>query len=795
MRKYFFLFVFSSSFGQLFAAALPADTKQELITDVSGGLNTTIPSHKLTTQYTPYSRNVFIDDRKIKGIDGFKTIGSSRTLGKVNGIFPYILENGQTKFIVTDSSISLETSDFKNWMFVSSGSNAGGKLTWMQVRNKMWGFNGVDFPMTWDGTTKVILNGNNGTPSVPKFKCGAYYQDRVWGFSIPNGISDLYFTSTVGTDNIILAPDNFLAWPPINAIFVGRGDGQIGTALWGYQGLLRAGKDQSIYTIYGNNPGNYAAVREEASLGVVSQDSVRVLDGETHFLGQTGVYRNTKRISDSIQPDIETMNKGITDIVLNSWDSQLDFSKGQFFGTTATPSGLLTISTNSFNVNYDTYGPADILVSQGNFFEFSSTQAQFAQYGIRIPTETVPTNFKGYVSKLTLRMRILCPSGSGAACGGHNTNWNVYFRNNRTKEIGRFFQGVGPIGGDSSWAKIVFGDLQVPVLFDADDINNSNLTIQISTQTNMDAGDIMQIFPATYTGTADIFLTASTTGQFISEVSTLAAITAWSNFDSANNTNGGLINYFFHTSTSSVNITTQTWKPISAGTIISEPIINNYIQWASTIQAVNVTNPNIDNVIISHIEGPSADARAFAMDWNNRYWLCVSTNPSNLAQRLIYVKSKITNANPDAWMPIEGIPVDCFAKANNVLYGGSTSTGIIYRLDYGTNFDGAAINYIYDVPDLVLGDYFFDKYVLKYIIDGDKSVGGTMTVGSSVNGGTFSNSTFSISGTGRYSQIVEGIAKPVKTLRLRLQNAEKDIGLGINNVNILYEPKQSLSNQ
>lgn len=785
-RKLFLIIGLALAGSGAFASEVSNTTKQELFTDFSGGLDTNDPSHKVPNSFSPYMRNVFIDNGMIETVGGYTVLGSTNVLIKVTGIFPFVRENGQTSFIVTDSSVSYDTPDFKSWTFVSSGSNTGGILTWMQVRNKMWGFNGLDPVLTWDATTKVILDGTKGTPSVPKFRYGAYYQDRVWGYGLTGAASDLNFASVITTDSVIIAPDDSRAWPPINLLHVGQGDGQIGTSLWTYQGQLRAGKEQSIYTIYGDNPSNYVPRKEEANVGIVSNDSVRILDGESHFLGQTGVYRNVRRISDIIQPDINMINKGITSIVSNSWETQADFARGQFstapvsvFNTTTTSAGFLTLVSDGSKAS--TFDPSGAMTN----LTVGSPSAGFV---VMVTTEKFNPN--GLYSASSDKVNI------GADNFGESPNSTVEFfiKNIRTGDVLKFITQGG--SGQTYFYGQGLANFTVTgatSLWTGGDIMNGNLAIALNWP---NPGTSLHVTASQDAiNASSLFFTPISTGEYISDIATMTSVTAWGNFDSVNNTNGGSINFYYHSSTSLVNITTQTWISISPGIIIGAPTINKFIQWSATMTAISsVTLPNIDNVIIGHIEGQGSDARAFSMDWLNRYWMAVTTG-SDYTKRLIYVKSINSNTNPNAWMPVEGIPVDCFAKANNIFYAGSSTAGLVMRLDYGTNFNGAAIPSYYDLPESILGDYFFDKNILKYIIDGKKTAGGTMTVGSSANERAYSNILFSIDGSGRYSHIIEGITQPVKTLRLRLQNNEKDIGLGIYDVDILYEATKVLSNK
>lgn len=770
----------------LYGAALAPETKQELISDFSGGLNTTLPSHKLPTNFSPYMRNVFIDGGKIEGINGFVTLGSSRTLLKVTGIFPFILENGQTRFLVTDSSITLQTGDFRSWVFVSSGSTTSSLLNWMQVRNKMWGFNGVDFVRTWDGTSQAILNGDNNTPNVPKFKYGAYYQDRVWGFGIPGAASDLYFTSVITTDNIIIAPDDKRAWPSINNLKIGQGDGQIGTAMWVYQGQLRCGKERSIYTVFGDLPSNYAPRKEEADIGVASNDSVVVIDGKTHFLSRgEGIYSNVERISDLIDTDVEAFNSGTTGIVQNSWDTQGEFGKGNFYGSTATPEGYLTTISTTYGISQGPVGtddfryvsvasvlgpvePASTILSPGTSF-YGPYQLNFFT---GVPSEKVGDTHRVFANKV-----ILSNTENLNTCSLKFASVTIY---NAGRDIQKSTVTTFTGSGNSN-AQITFPSAWP--IFEGYELNKSSMSIKIE-----GCGIEFNAF----TASLKISFQNATTVQYISDIATNTTITAGSGFNSNHVTGGGAISYFVRTGTSPVNMSTRTWSAIAPGAVVNWPTHETYTQWAATIAAIS-TNPAItyvDKVTIEHIEGQASEARAFGISWKNRYWLAVTTT-SDATQRLIYVRAKGSNA----WMPVEGVPVSCFARAGDILYGGSVSTGVVYRLDYGSNFDGIAINRIYDTPDMVLGDTFFDKNIIKYTIDGDKSASGTMFLGTSANGGAYSWSSFSLAGTGRYSRIIEGVTRPVKTLRLRLQNMQTDVPFGVNSVSVFYQNTGVLSNK
>lgn len=782
MKKFIILILF-------FGFELHAEIKVEQISAPLGGMNTHDPSFRLLSQFSPYMRNVFIDNGRIEGINGFTVLGSSMVLSKVTGIFPFVRETGAVTFLVTDSSMTLETSDFTSWTFVSSASNSGGLLNWLQVKNKMWGFNGLDFVITWDGTTKKILNGTNNTPNPPKFKYGAFWQERVWGFSNPNGISDLDFSSIVTTDAVIINPDDSRAWPTTNNLKIGSGDGEFGTAIWIKNGQLKIGKERSKYTIYGTNVSNYFARKDASnSVGVVSNESVVNMDDATYYLSADGIYKDEERISDLIQPDVDAMNKGITRNLLNVWESKTDFERGQFFGTTATVAGLLTENTKDpgtaagytdakkpFTLPTGVLGQVDagFTLQPGTTF-FGPVQLEFSRTLVASPAE-IASHSLDSTTILIPDAIFWANSYSGASC--NLVFASVTIQNNKT---GTTKTAVCNFDNNISRVRAFFSTNSAsPPIFDALDILNSSLSVKVE-----GCGWTLGNFK----DNAEIHFIHSTTAQYISDIATLTSVTAWGNFDSVNSPNLGSMVFYTRTSTSVVNIATRTWTQTAPGSILSFATQENYIQWASTFFSVSsfTSVPNIDNVSISHIEGASSINRAFAINWKNRYWLATSTAGDTLS--LLYVKSIITNPQPNAWMPIEGINIRCLAKYNDVLYAGSSSTGSVLRLDFGTNFNGSAIPFIYDTPDMILGSNYTSKDIQSYLLDADKDSGLTLTVGSSIDKGTFSNKSVSMDGSGRKLYVVKGVTNPCKTLRVRLSHSLLDKRFSVNDLSILYSP-------
>lgn len=745
------------------------------INDFSGGLNTTNPSFRLMTGFSPYMRNVFIDNGFIEGINGYEVLGATASLRRVTGIFPYVKDTGQTTFLVTDSSVTFETQDFSDWVMVSSRSNTGSILNWMQVREKMWGFNGTDNVITWDGSVKATLNGSNGTPNVPKFKQGAYYQERVWGLNNPTGASDLDFSDVSSTDGVRLEPDDSRAWPATNNLRIGEGDGEIGTALWVQGGQLRVGKERSIYTIFGTNSSNYQPRKEEnIGDGVASNETVVSLDGFVYWLGQYGIYENGRRIDDLVD-EVKSINRASVQALSDVWETEDDFkNKGTFlYGTTVTPSGILTLNSQSTTTNvlqpFYNEGIGGFSLDSGTTFYFSHLR-----FGDAISTSAL-------VYTSSVQYRISGTSGAGPQL-------RITIRNLET-----FDERIFPIGAETGLpiglgnnVLNVYLTTQAP-LFTGYQVNRASYTIKWELA-NPGGGNTIDFAGYGAEGWKFTFAPA-TTGQYLSEVTTISAITAWSNFDSVNTENGGSNQFFIRTATSVVNITTQTWIPITPGATIGEPTQNRFFQWGATISGNATLLPTIDNVIVSHIEGVGSLSRAFAINWNNRYWLGASTT-SNEALTFTLVKAKLTNKVPDAFMPVEGIDVKCFAKNRDVFYAGASTWGAVYRMDYGSSFNGSPIPVYYDTPDMILGNNYNTKNISKYYLDAQRDSGLTWNVGSSISTGTFTTRTVSFNGTGRQLYVLKGVTNPVKTLRIRLSNAQLGLTRKFYDISVGYEPTQ-----
>lgn len=810
MKRWLFGFFGVFLSGLAYAANFPPGTQIEIINDFSGGLNTTSPNHKIPKNFSPNMLNVNISKKpgQIIKRNGFILAGSTTSLQNGRLMFTFNHQDGSKEFIVSDDSQVFTTKDYKLYTFISSGLNNSVHLCAIQVRDKVWFTNGINAVFTWDGTIKQILDGSLGTPNVPRFRYLVYYQERVFGLNIAANNSLLQWSDVVSTNGAIITPDSFLAWPSINALNVGQGDGQVGTSLWLYRGQLQIGKDRSIYTLYGTNSTNYVPRKTEAQAGVSSNESVIILDGFTYYIGYDGIYaydgQTSKRISDAIIPNVQAINNSPNFFVNNIWETQADFLRGHFssatsvantysvFNTTVTADGLVILCTTGTKAStFRTPSPA---LGELTHLTPGSPSAGFV---VMATTEAFDPNGIFTSSGMKVQLSINASIGGSAV-----VEW--FLKNLRTGDVLKFVLG----SGGSTFLTAFFNtptDISRYIVTGAtsvwtgNDIMNGNLAISVNWTDPSDA-DSIDVSQSNINASS-LFFVPLTTGQYISDIATITAtITSWGNFDSVNNTNGGNINYYFHSSTSLVNIATQTWQSITPGVAIAAPTINNFIQWAATISASpfypRFDYPSIDNVVISHVEGSGSRDRPFAIDWKNEYWLSIATETTGMFS-IQYVKGLITGSNPIAWQPYQGMNIRSFCKdGTNTLYGGSASSGTFYRLDYGTNDNGQTIDGFYETPRLILKGALFgglegnwmEEQITELWMDADAEDANTLNYGLSIADGSYVENPIDLSGNSRILKVLYNQSKFAKYFSLRARNNQLDKGLGVNGMAILYVP-------
>jgi len=789
MKKWIWL---SFMMTQGLAQQLPEGSDLFMIGEWWGGLNTQWTSSKKQTHFAEKSRNFYVDEipGSLVRRKGFSIVNTTSTLNKITFMFPFNQESGTKKFLVSNGSIVLQTADFASFT-LATGSLSGLTLQATQVRDKIWMTNGLDNVFTWDGNANSFLDGGGQRPNVPKALYIAYYHEKVWLFNLVGNASGLRFSAITSTDGIAQAPDARLAWPVENQLNIGQGDGQIGTGIFVYRGSLFVSKENSIYQILGDNEFNYFAKKTNSDVGFRSQDSIKILDGFVYGMAEDGIYRfdgnNSERISDLVNPDIEKINKNAQETVSEIWDSVARFGRGTMSGTTVTANvaqvslyrgkneGLpgdrgIDVATISAFVSGNVV--VSVNASSSTFFSTASFPSVY------------PSNFRGYVGKIQF--------GANKEGGGI---FNLVFNDTNTATSTTTIQynmksGADIDGGSDHLVRP--GDLPtVSISKRADDffvtsdiLNQRRLQFAIDNGT----GNALTITKPLGFG---IFLFPATTGSYLSDIATFTGVTNWGLFQAQTELNNGNILFFVRSGTPLAAMTTQQFSQIVSGSVVDFSTGDIFVQWASTISGVIPhLPPVIKKVTIDTIVGDNiAEGRPFAEVWKNRYWLTVTTESSRTFP-LVYVKSKITNQNPNAFSFFDNHRIRSFGKFSNNFYAGSSTAGTILKLDTDNEDAGVVIDSFWETPVVTFGSPFTEKVVSEYLFDTEQSnlVGATLKIGISVDGRSFEDTSFDISGSTRIVKPRSQINRKGKSFRFRIRENSSKTSFIFNTLGVIWQP-------
>ena len=787
---------------------LDKDDKIAVINDFSGGLVTNKPSSKLSPNESPNLRNFYIDNDKLEEINGYILAGTNGAMTKVTNMFEFNKEDGSREFIVTDSSRVYTTTDFNTFTLITNSLSGRKVPNFFQARNKVWGVNGIDPAFTWDGSTRIVLDGSlqasTRTPNVPIMAYGSYYQERVFLFNSTYSASSLRYTTLVDTGNNIINPDNFLAWPLDHELFIGQGDGQNGSAIWKQDGQLKLGKERSIYTLFGSDHDNYNAQISIPDVGVISNDCVVQQNGIAYFFGSPpGIYAYAQDkidlLTENIDADMRNVFVNLANLVSTTWDSFSDFANGSvLINSTVTVGSVEKYSGYRDDTIYTDLGAAralnraSLVAPSGGEIFLDDIVSTSTAWMIFHPTNTFPSNGNFKVGNTNVTPQFAWAESTGTC------TLNFYFRNlNGEVNTGAVDNlNFSYNNGGASRRSLSGND---PVVFSGSEINGGSVAVKASLNVSAPgACTSFGLFYPTNTFASEFIMVPIATGTYISNVATITnVITAWDTFNADIRQTNGSVSFYYRTATSAVNITTYPWISIIPGNLVGSAVTDKYIQWAasftSTAQQL-AGDTGIDKVEILHNEGGATDSRPIGTSWKNRIMIAVTTNSTGNTN-LIYVKSRSNSKNPKAFTVIEGINIKSFLKrGDESLYGGSAISSSIFKLDTGMTFNGTNISAYYETPDLHLGDFYLEDKQQMFWLDTDKNstAGSTIGIGYSVNGSTYTSVSYSINGTGRLLRSIYKVPDTVKNgfyFRYRFYN-DGAYNLTINSFAVVYRPSQ-----
>jgi len=153
----------------------------------------------------------------------------------------------------------------------------------------------------------------------------------------------------------------------------------------------------------------------------------------------------------------------------------------------------------------------------------------------------------------------------------------------------------------------------------------------------------------------------------------------------------------------------------------------------------------IEDVTFNFLTGELADAPIYAAFHKNRFWISGATGTST-TNNVALVKSRY----PSNALVKFDLKVNDFAHFNDNFYASASTHSAIYRMDFGTNDNGDAIDWYWTSKEFDFGNPYTKKNLKEIIIDHRSSDAANMKVGYKRDGdSSFTEATANLSSTGR----------------------------------------------
>lgn len=761
--------------------------------DFSGGLNDNAPSIALAPNESPNLNDVVIDEPPgaIKPRPGFVLCGNLPSGNAVTGMFEYFKSDGSRKLIVTDNQNYYQTVDCVTFTTIRSGLSASAFPSFSTVRDKVWVANKSTHVFTWDGTTSNVLDGGSSTPNPPPPKCAflSFWKEHVWcarSDSNPSGVAFSALTDTSG--NAIDPSTGSVAWPASNLIQV---DQNGGSPIYGqkvYRDTLYEFKDNGIWKILYENDFQISVVKTFSSVGSRFGTSIVELDdGLLYFMGKDGIYAfngdTSVRVSDKIFNTFGSINQPLVNSQFKTWTNNSDFGAGTTLTNvdTGTVSGSLLVGTTvnaysqfneiparTYSANEGFYsGNSTWTIRLGNWTVNSSGQLVIdtgngTYYMSRSLTENNFSGQQGRRYSIDIK-HVANTSGldqEGAIVilsSSLSTEANGYvldYADNGTLRLHRITGGVRTL--------ILNLDAYYPALgsfhtFDIDVSSVGVLSVWIDGSLKSSVTDATYttgsavLLEASYQGQTNIFFDNFkeriyfTTAVFQSDSYNAVTVSTWGAFNVTSDNNSVAPSYAVRVGSNTGGLNNAAYVTTNPGSLINGTSAQTLVQYKITTVANSLNYLEVYDVTVNYSQGGSSSQNVYGARRKNRLWMSASTGTAT-ADNLVLVK---TRSQTPSWVPYK-MQIGPMTEFNDYFYAGASTCSAIYRMEYGTNDNGAVINSLWESRDEVFGDPTRAKALDEIVLDFQKSDAANLKIGfSKDNGATYSDKTVDITGTGR----------------------------------------------
>lgn len=714
--------------------------------DFSGGLNDSQDASNIDRKDAYDAGNVIIDDPagSIIPRNGFIQCGTLPSGNTPKGLYTYTKSDGTSRLIVSDGSTYWQTNDCSNYTQIVTAQSTTSLPSFTTVRDKLWAVNGTTHPWTWNGVTYTLLDARSGTPS-PAPPRGAYiefWQERVWIARTNTNPSLLQFSALTMSDGGDVDPStSSVGWPATNALYIDQGGGCPIYGLKAYRNNLYVHKGEcGIWRVILNNDFDIALVKTLANVGTRFNDSIVERDGFQEFVGHDGIYAfdgdRTIRISDKIINKFSSLRQPLSNEAFKTWTVEGDFDDGTLnaISLVDTP-GSITLTSSTFVERFEdanfTANPAWTAASSaGNFSVQSgalrldtsddlSTASTISTGAFQVSIRTLNAGSDTYwkfISEGNPGASLTANNGYGLQITRSGDNTSVK-ANLVVYPAGTVLATTPNITSNESTAitwKVIRTTAGVFSVY-ADGVFQSsatNTTFNTSAITIVSGNTTLSHF-------WDDFYYWSynvTSGTWTSEdYNAGTAISSWTAFDATHSLGGGSVGYEIRVGTDSGALASVAYAAITPGDYINAVSSQVRVQVRATLTRNTgdfSTTPSLQDATVNWSEGEISDSSIYGYVWNNRYYVSAASG-SSTSNNVVLARSK----NPlNAWIPYD-LQIGGMVTFNDRFYAFASTHSAIYRMDYGDNDNGAAIQWFWTSRAESWDDWTRKKRLLEIQVD------------------------------------------------------------------------------
>lgn len=293
-----------------------------LAMNLNKGLNNLVSSSLIDNKELSDIRNMEYDEGGVlRKRAGYVAVGTALTAAKGLGVF----RTESYNYLLTVDGTALKYLLAGVWTSISGASyTAGREITFSQVRNKVYVWNGQDGGSSWDGTTLT----RPGT--MPKASFAIFYGDKHIAAGVAGQPNRLFisqsddgsaFTRAAGELSTAggVPGATVFSGTTANFIDVRKDDGDQITGLARYSNTLIIFKRKSIYQLDFDSSAQPVITPVTSSTGCISHKSIDSVENDVYFLSPEGIRVlgnepqyftaiRTNVLSIRIQPTIDSIN-------------------------------------------------------------------------------------------------------------------------------------------------------------------------------------------------------------------------------------------------------------------------------------------------------------------------------------------------------------------------------------------------------------------------------------------------------------------------------------------------------